>query len=114
MKAPNLNDDQSLTFELLMILGLVLILISPLGQWLAGIVQEIATHHDFKLTFNPLDKTSTTFHSTNQPVSSGGSNAPIGHYTIDLAGGGQMTVNASSQQAAIENAKAEGGTPATA
>lgn len=91
---------------------MILVLVSPIGQWLAGIVSEIAVHHDFKLNFNPLAQGSSTFHSANQPAGGGGSNAPVGHYTIDLAGGGQMTVNANSQQAAIENVKVEGGTPA--
>jgi hypothetical protein len=35
-----------------------------------------------------------------------------GSYTVDLEGGGQMTVNASSPQAAQDNVKAQGGTPA--
>jgi hypothetical protein len=37
------------------------------------------------------------------------SNALVGHYTVPLAGGGSMTVNASSPQAAAENVKAQGG-----
>jgi len=98
-----------------LILGIIVLLMSPVGDWLGSIVREISTKHDMNLTFNPLDnKTSITpgtgiMHDTMQP---GGSNNLIGHYTVNLAGGGQMTVNASDPNAAIANVKAEGGTPA--
>lgn len=115
VSTPSLNDDQGMTWELLMILGIVLLLISPVGDWLAGVVREITTHHNMNLTFNPL-QTGTSIQSGTGINSGGGSgnnsNAGVGHFTVDLAGGGQMTVNASSPQAAVENVKAEGGTPA--
>lgn len=111
VSAPSLDDNQSITWELLLVLGIVLLLISPVGNWLASIVREISTHHNMNLTFNPLDtKTSTTM-GPMQPAS-GESNRSVGHYTVNLSGGGQMTVNANSPQAAVENVKAEGGTPA--
>lgn len=100
-----MNKSQSMTWELLLILGIVLLLVSPIGDWLGSIVSEIATHHDVSMTFNPFAKVSTT-------TTQGGSSGPIGHYTIPLLGGGDMTVNANSQQAAIENVRAQGGTPA--
>jgi|SRR5215469_3986004 len=100
-----MNKDQSLTFELLLILGVVLILISPLGQWLAGLVSEMIVPHKINLTLNPFDQSPTT-------TTTGGPTALVGHYTVDLAGGGQMTVNASDPAAARANVIAEGGTPA--
>lgn len=108
-----MNKSQSNTFELLIILGVILVLVSPIGQWLAEVVQQITTHHNVTLNFNPFAQGPSTVMGANQPAG-GGSNALVGHYTIDLAGGGQMTVNANSQAAAIENVKAEGGTPANA
>lgn len=112
--APDLNDDQSITWELLLILGIVVLLMSPIGSWLGSIVQEITTHHDVNLSLNPFAKDSTTQSGGSGGSSSGGSggNAAVGHYTVNLAGGGQMTVNASSPQAAVQNVSAEGGTPA--
>ena len=87
---------------------------SPVGNWLGSIVYEITVHHDMNLTFNPLDQSTSITPGTgvradvNQP----GSNSLVGHYTVNLAGGGQMTVNANSPQAAVANVSAEGGTPA--
>lgn len=110
---PNLNDDQGMTWELLMILGIVLLLISPVGDWLAGVVREITTHHNMNLDFNPLHTGTSIQPGTG--VNTGGSsssNAGVGHFIVNLAGGGQMNVNASSPQAAVENVKAQGGTPA--
>lgn len=115
---PDLNDDQSVTWELFLVLGIVLLLISPIGKWLGGIVQEITTHHDVTLNWNPFAQSSSSSGTASTPASSGssggggGSNAAVGHYTVNLAGGGQMTVNASSPQAAVENVSAEGGKPA--
>jgi hypothetical protein len=109
-----MDNNQSLTWELLLILGIVVLLMSPIGDWLGSIVQEIATHHNMNLTFNPLQTSTSVTPGTgiNAPGNSGGSNSAVGHYTVNLAGGGQMTVNASSPSAAVENVKAEGGTPA--
>jgi len=100
-----MNKDQSLTFELLLILAVVLVLISPLGEWLAGLVREITVTHKINLTLNPFDQTPTT-------ATTGGSTALVGHYTVPLAGGGEMRVNASDPAAARANVIAEGGTPA--
>lgn len=41
----------------------------------------------------------------------GGGNNLVGHYTVNLFGGGSMSVNANSAQDAINNVIAEGGTP---
>lgn len=105
-----MNKHQTNTFELLLILGVVLLLVSPIGSWLGALVQEIVTSHKVSLDFNPLS--STTVMGVNQPVSQTGNNALVGHYTVNLAGGGQMTVNANSKDAAIKNVIAQGGTPA--
>jgi hypothetical protein len=113
--APNLDDNQSVTFELLLILGMIVLLMSPVGDWLGSIVREISVKHDMNLTFNPLDNKTTITPGTGitaGPMQPGGSNQLVGHYTVNLAGGGQMTVNASDPQAAVANVKAEGGTPA--
>jgi len=104
-----MDKNQSLTFELLIILGVVLVLISPVGQWLASIVEEIATSHKFNLSFNPFDKGPSQV-ASNAPASQ--SSSHTSSYTVDLAGGGQMTVNANSPQAARDNVVAQGGTPA--
>lgn len=50
--------------------------------------------------------------TTNAANINGGSGLVHG-YTIDLAGGGQMTVNSTSQAGAIANVIAQGGTPAS-
>jgi hypothetical protein len=108
-----MNKDQSVTWELLLILGIVVLLMSPVGTWIGSIILEITTHHNVNLSLNPFQSDSTTM-GTNQLASSGGggSNAPVGHYVVNLAGGGQMNVNANSPQAAVANVSAEGGTPA--
>jgi hypothetical protein len=106
------DKNQSLTWELLLILGIVLLLMSPVGDWLGSIVQEISTHHNMNLTFNPLDTKTTTTMGPMIPGGNAGSNNLVGHYTVNLASGGQMTVNASDPAAAVANVKAEGGTPA--
>lgn len=108
---PKTNDDQDLTLNLLIILGLILILISKWGSWFQDILQQISTPHNVDLNFNPFAQGSSTVKGVNQPAS-GGSNSLVGHYTVDLAGGGQMTVNASDPAAARANVIAEGGTPA--
>jgi len=107
-----MDKNQGVTWELLLILGIVVLLMSPVGDWLASIVREIATHHDMNLTFNPLDNSTSIIHGPMEPASGGGSNQLVGHYTVNLAGGGQMTVNASDPNAAVANVRAEGGTPA--
>jgi hypothetical protein len=105
------NKDQALTWELLIILGIVVLLMSPVGDWLGNVVSEITTHHNMNLTFNPLDRSTSVTPGTGI-AGGGGSNAGVGHFTVNLAGGGQMTVNASDPSAAVANVKAEGGTPA--
>lgn len=105
-----MNQHQTNTFELLLILGVVLLLVSPVGKWLGNLVEEITTSHKVDLSFNPFSTTTTM--GVNQPVSHTGNNALVGHYTVNLAGGGQMTVNANSADAAVKNVIAQGGTPA--
>lgn len=45
--------------------------------------------------------------------SGGGNNALVGHFTVNLPGGGDVTVNANSAAAAIENVKVETGKTGT-
>jgi len=56
----------------------------------------------------PFGRTTNT---TNQSAGGGGSNSLVQHFEVPLQGGGFMTVNASDYNAAVENVKAEGGTP---
>ena len=108
-----MNKDQSITWELLLILGIVVLLMSPVGTWLGSVISEITTHHNMNLDFNPLHTSTSIQAGTGVNAGGGGgSNNAIGHYTVNLAGGGQMNVNASSPQAAVANVSAEGGTPA--
>lgn len=102
-----------MTWEFLVILGVVLLLTSPVGDWLAGLVREASTHHDMKLSLNPFDKTTA---SGSGSGGSGGSssNSPIGHFDIPLEGGGAMNVNAHSLQDAIGNVASTGAHPAIA
>src|SRR5215471_9514978 len=72
-----MNSKQAMTWELLLILGIILLLTSPIGDWLGSIVQELTVHHDMNLSFNPLSKTSIISgtgitHDVNQPASGGG------------------------------------------
>lgn len=105
-----MNKSQSTTWELLLILGLVVLFISPVGQWLGRIVAEIATPRKVNMNLNPFSSDQTT---TMGPMQPAGNNQPVGHFNVPLQGGGFMNVNASDMQAAIENVKVQGGTPAT-
>jgi len=49
-----MNQDQSFTWELLLILGLIVVFISFWGKILGGIVQEILTRHELELNWDPL------------------------------------------------------------
>jgi hypothetical protein len=113
-----MKGNQALTMELLIILGVILVMVSPIGSWLAGLVDEITVHHDFQLNFNPFAQGTTKFNSAATSGSSGDgggqNNALVGHFDVPLEGGGSINVNASSQSAAEDNVRAQGGTPATA
>lgn len=117
-----MTNKQSLTFELLVILGVVIVLISPIGDWLANLVKEIAVFHPTTLNFNPLDKSSTSLtndavtHGAMIPGGSGGGssggtslfNVPI----VDSSGGaGTIQVVAHDQASAEGNATQGGNTP---
>lgn len=115
--APDMNDDQSFTLELLIILGLILVMISPIGKWLSGLVNEIATYHQVNLSLNPFGQSSGGG-TTNAPMipgnnqSSGGSpslwNVPI----INSNGEpGSIQVVSGSQAGAETNAHQGGNTP---
>ena len=119
---PSMNDDQSQTLDLLVILGVVAVLISPLGQWLAGIVEEIATHHTVNTNFNPFsgkqDTTSMgdTFHAPNisSGNSNGGSSPSLWNVPIIGSNGepGSIQVVAHDPAGAVENAHQGGNIPA--
>lgn len=117
-----MNKSQSMTWELLLILGIVLLLISPVGNWLGSVVGLISTHHDVKLNFNPLNPGSTSLNNsagtvtssgvTNKSSGSGSNpqlfNVPI----IDASGGaGTIQVVASDAASALQNATQGGNKP---
>jgi hypothetical protein len=111
-----MNKDQSLTWELLVILGIILLLISPIGQWLAGIVYEASVHHDMNLTFNPFDsKKTSTFQPTSSGGGSGGGSGGTSLFNVGIidANGepGTMQVVAHDQASALGNATQGGNTP---
>lgn len=118
-----MNSKQAMTWELLLILGIILLLTSPVGDWLGSIVQTLTVHHDMNLSFNPLSKTSIIggtgiTHGVNQPGGSGGGggggggtslfNVPI----VDSSGGaGTIQVVAHDAASASNNAYQGGNTP---
>lgn len=114
-----MDRNQSLTWEFLVILGVVLVIISPIGEWLSSIVYEISVKHDVKLTFNPLtNPLSGIFHAPMIGGGSGGSgggsggtslfNVPI----VDSSGGaGTIQVVAHDAASAENNAHQGGNTP---
>jgi len=72
-----MNKQQAMTWELLLILGIILLLTSPVGDWLGSIVRELTVHHDMNLSFNPFSKTSIIggtgiTHGANIPAGGGG------------------------------------------
>jgi hypothetical protein len=113
-----MNKSQSMTWELLLILGIVLLLISPVGEWLGSIVGLINTHHDVSLNFNPLNPGTTKFQNTTGTTTSSGVtnnssgpqlfNVPI----VDASGGaGTIQVVASNASSALQNATQGGNKP---
>jgi hypothetical protein len=107
-----MNKDQSFTWELLLLLGIVVILISPIGAWLADVVKEIATYHNVQLNFGfgGLGGT-TSAHSA--PTNTGGNNPSLFNVPIVNANGeaGSIQVVASDASAALSNATQGGNTP---
>lgn len=112
-----MDRNQSLTWEFLVILGVVLVIISPIGEWLASIVYEISVKHDVKMTFNPLtNPLDNIFHApmiggNGNGNGSGGTslfNVPI----VNSSGeAGSIQVVAHDSASAIENAHQGGNTP---
>lgn len=122
VSAPNLKDDQALTWSLLLILAIVVVWVSPWGKYISDIVAEITTYHPTKLDFNPLSDIRNPldgiFHGANQPAGGGGGggggggtslfNVPI----VDSSGGaGTIQVVAHDAASASENAHQGGNTP---
>lgn len=109
-----MNKDQSFTWELLLLLGIVIILISPIGQWLAELVKEIATYHNIQLNFGfgGLGQSTTSAHSVSTSGSSSG-NPTLFNVPITDANGvaGTIQVVAHDAAGAVENASQGGNTP---
>lgn len=109
-----MNKDQSFTWELLLLLGIVVILISPIGSWLADVVKEIATYHNVQLNFGfgGLGQSTTSAHNTSG-IQLGGSNPSLFNVPIVNSSGepGTIQVVASDAAAALQNATQGGNTP---
>jgi len=109
-----MNKDQSFTWELLLLLGIVVILISPIGAWLADVVKEIATYHNVQLNFGfgGLGSSATSAHSA-PAGNTGGNNPSLFNVPIVNANGeaGSIQVVASDASAALSNATQGGNTP---
>jgi hypothetical protein len=110
-----MNKSQHTTWNLLLLLIIVVVAFGAFGEFLAGVIDEIATHHKAILNFNPNDRSGTQFENdaTNRPNGAGQqTNAPTRQFDIPLLGGGSMHVNASDLAAAIKNVISTGNTPA--
>lgn len=114
VSAPNvsLKDEQAVTMSLLLMLAVVVIWVSPWGDWLASIVREITVPHQFKLTFNPIGSPATQFQNAATGGGGGSGTGLVHGFNIPLAGGGSITTNSTSMQGAIDNVKSTGATPA--
>lgn len=123
-----MNTHQHMTWELLLILGIVLLLISPIGDWLGSIIEDLSTYHDAKLNLNPFGGNSTTqigpdtgiTHGAMIPADNGGSNSALRTDTpslwnvpiVDANGeAGTIQVVSGSLSGAIQNAHQGGNTP---
>jgi hypothetical protein len=129
-----MTRGQSVTWELLLVLGLALLLVTVWGRFLGGLVDELATYHDVKLfqgktgggdkqqppvtigpggvpRLGPFDI--GPFHIPQFPLQPEPIQSGEHQFTIPLLGGGSMTVNANDIQSAIQNVIAQGGTPNT-
>lgn len=105
-----MSKDQAMTFELLMILAVVLVLVSPVGKWLNMLITEITTYHKVNLSFNPLNQGPSTIGTSGTSGTSGSGNSGVVHgFNIPLEGGGSVTVNSTTLAGAQENAKQETG-----
>jgi hypothetical protein len=120
--APDMNDDQSFTLELLIILGLILIMISPLGKWLSSLIDEITTYHQVNLSLNPFGQSSgggiTNAAMMPAPGGSSNNNASSGSpslWNVPIVNSngesGTIQVVSSSQAGATNNANQGGNTP---
>jgi hypothetical protein len=109
-----MNKDQSFTWELLLLLGITVILISPIGNWLADVVKEIATYHNVQLNFGfgGLGNSQTSAH-TAPTQSGGGSNPSLFNVPIVNSNGeaGTIQVVASDAASALTNATQGGNRP---
>ena len=104
---------------MLLILGIVILLTSPVGNWLGSIVRELSVHHEVKLGFgggkSTFDNNATKTGSSGGGGGSGGFssspqlfNVPI----MDASGGmGTIQVLAHDASAALGNASQGGNTP---
>jgi|SRR5215475_1242230 len=108
-----MNKDQSFTWELLLLLGITVILISPIGNWLADLVKEIATYHDVQLNFGFGGLGGTTSAHTAPSGNGGGSNPSLFNVPIVNANGeaGTIQVVAHDAAGALSNATQGGNRP---
>lgn len=116
-----MDKNQSLTWELLLILAIVVLLMSPVGDWLGSIVYEITVKHDMNLTFNPLDRRATTItpgtgirgSSSGGGSSGGGGGTSLFNVPIVNSSGesGTIQVVAHDVASATGNASQGGNTP---
>lgn len=113
-----------MTWELLLILGIVLLLVSPVGEWLGSIVEEITTGHNVKLNLNPFQQStigantgtssSGITHGAMIPADNGGSGGTsLFNVPIQDANGvvGSIQVVAHDAASALNNAHQGNNTP---
>lgn len=117
-----MNRTQSMTWELLLILGIVLLLVSPIGNWLGSIVEEMATGHKVNLSLNPFAKSETTpggsdalTHGAMIPGNSGGGGGGTSLFNVPIVNSagepGTIQVVAHDSASAQNNAYQGGNTP---
>jgi hypothetical protein len=121
----SMREEQAITWSLLMVLGIVVVWVSPWGKWLSEVVKEITTYHETKLDFNPLSEIQGPpnplqnipgigglFHGANQPADSGGGTS-LFNVPITNANGepGSIQVVAHDSASAVGNASQGGNTP---
>jgi len=67
-----MTKEQSITFELLLVFGLALLVLSMWGHYLGNLVEELTTYHKVGLEFNPLSNKKTQYLLPGQAPSGGG------------------------------------------
>lgn len=118
-----MNRDQVLTWNILLILLIILVFVGAWGDWFRGILEEITTYHPTKLNFSPvgtpdpakgigeiIDAVRNRISPPEQkPESSSGG---VSTFDIPLIGGGYVHQVATDLPSAIKNVRETGNTPA--